>query len=138
MILAAIIEGMTRKNYSTNTPWEPVVGYSRAVRIGPHVCVTGTTSTDENGEVVGDNAYEQTVQIMRNIERALGALGANMSDVIRTRMFVTNIDDWEQIGRGHAEFFGTIRPATTMVEVKRLISPKMLVEIEADAVVKTD
>jgi enamine deaminase RidA (YjgF/YER057c/UK114 family) len=126
---------MKRTNYATNTPWEPIVGYSRATRIGQYVCVSGTTSTDESGNVIGENPYEQTVQIIRNLEKALAALGASLSDVIRTRTFVVNMDDWEQIGRAHGEFFGSIRPATSMVQVSRLISPKMLLEIEADAVV---
>jgi enamine deaminase RidA (YjgF/YER057c/UK114 family) len=127
---------MDRRFVSTGTPWETLVGYSRAVRAGAHVFVSGTTASDSDGvTLAAGNAYEQTVAILRKIEAALAEVGAKMSDVVRTRMFVTDIGRWEEIGRAHGEFFSGINPAATMVEVKRLINPDHLVEIEVDAVV---
>lgn len=124
-----------RQQISTGTPWEPIVGYSRAVRVGSHIAVSGTTATDSSGAVVGDgDPYTQTRQALRNVEEALRALGAGMHHVVRTRMFVRDIAQWEEIARAHGEIFGEIRPATSLVEVSRLIDPRMLIEIEADAI----
>ena len=123
-----------RERYSSGAKWESIVGYSRAVRVGDRIYVTGTTATDANSQVVGvGDAYAQTVQCVKNIQRALEALGAGLENVVRTRMFVTDISRWEEYGRAHGEYFREIMPATTMVEVSKLIDPDMLIEIEADA-----
>lgn len=125
---------MDRQNFSSGVKWEDIVGYSRAVRVGSRIYLTGTTATDENGEIVAaDDAYLQTRQVIQNIERALQMAGATLQNVVRTRMFVTDISRWEEYGRAHREYFGAIRPCATMVEVSKLIDPRMLIEIEVDA-----
>jgi enamine deaminase RidA (YjgF/YER057c/UK114 family) len=126
---------MERQNYSTGTPWEAAVGYSRAVRVGPFVYVSGTTASDEQGRVHGGDPYAQAVYIFQKIERSLQAVGASLADVVRVRMYVTDISRWAEVGRAHGEFFGPVRPVSTMVEVSALVDPAHLVEIEVDAVI---